>query len=142
MSAGHDRLCAVGDRGDRLRAAAFVDRFDAGEARRNQRRCVHRTIGRRRRDDGKLRDARHHCGHCGHHRDRRERPFAARDIERHRADRREAVAGKGAGPHFLEPHRFRFLLFVEMPDVVDAEANGGDHVLVDHAEGGVELGWG
>lgn len=27
-----------------------------------------------------------------------------------------------------------------MPDIVDAEANGGDHVLVHHAEGGVELG--
>lgn len=53
LERGPDRLSAIGNRGNRLRATAFVDRFDAGEARRNQRCCVHRTIGRWRRDDGK-----------------------------------------------------------------------------------------
>ncbi len=135
-----DRLGAVGDCGDRLRAAAFVDRLDPGEARGDQRRRVDRAVGRRRRDDGEFRHAGHHRRHCGHHRHRRKRALAARNIERHRADRREAVAGKGAGTHFLQPHRFRLLLFVEMADVVDAEADRRNHLVVHRIEGGVELG--
>jgi len=77
----------------------------------------------------------------GHHVTEETRPCRG-GRKRHRPDRRKTVAGKGARPHLLQPHGSGLLLLVEAADVVDAEADCREHLLVHLPEGGVEFRFG
>ena len=132
-------LRSIGNRCNGLRTADFVDGFHTGKTCSNKRGGIDGTIRGRRGHNGKIRHASNHGRNGCHHGDGGKCALSARYIKRHRTDWREAVTSKGAGTHFLQPHRFRLLLFVKVADIIDAELDGFDHVFLDLVEGGIEF---
>ena len=117
-------------------------RADTGDAGRHERCRVDLSVRSRRREDGEVGNAGNDTRNRRHHRDGGKGPLAARHIERHRIDGEVAVAGEGARPDFLQPHRLRQLLLVKAADVVDRVADCLGHFRIDAREGFVELRFG
>ena len=134
-TAGSDDLEALGDGlrtvcngSDRLGATAFVDALDTGHLCGGKGRRIDAPVGTGRRHDDDVLHASDLGGNAAHDHRARKGALAAGDVAGNGRNGVVALAGIGAGRHFVEPHLFRFLRDVEFADVLRGEGDGVHHI--------------